>query len=80
MSIKITAFEWDEFNTSHLEQAHPDLDRNMLEEIVSNAKEYVSYGKDRYGKKIYAVRRGRLVVLFNIKPGRVARIFSIREL
>ena len=80
MSIRIAGFEWDEFNLSHLEHAHPHLDRNMLEEIVSNAKGYVNYGRDKYGRNIYAVRRGRLLVLFNIRSGRLARIFSVREL
>jgi hypothetical protein len=78
MSIKIVDFEWDEHNVGHIQKAHPQLDLEILEDIVRQAKNYVQLGKDRFGKTVYSVRRGRLMVLFNIKTGRIARIFSVR--
>jgi len=79
MSVRIRRFEWDEFNISHLEHAHPHIQLRLLEEIVLKAKSYVAVGRDRYGKKVYVAKRGGLAVLFNLKPGGTARIFSVRE-
>ena len=79
MSIKIIDFEWDEYNLGHLQRAHPHLDAELLEDIVREAKKYTQLGKDRYGKTVYAARRGKLTVLFNIKRNRMVRIFSVRE-
>ena len=50
----------------------------FLEEIVREAKSYLNFGFDRYGKKVYGARRERLIVLFNLKEKQTARIFSIR--
>ena len=79
MSMRIERFEWDEHNLGHIKHAHPEFELELLEEIVSSAKSYLSFGFDRYGKKIYGAQRGQLVVLFNLKKGRIARIFSVRE-
>jgi hypothetical protein len=79
MSIKIVDFEWDEHNVGHIQQAHPHIDLEMLEDIVHQAKNYAQLGKDQFGKTVYGARRGRLMVLFNIKMGRIARIFSVKE-
>jgi hypothetical protein len=79
MSVRVEQFEWDEHNLGHLKHAHPEFELELLEEIVSSAKSYLSFGFDRYGKKIYGAQHGRLVVLFNLKKGRIARIFSVRE-
>ncbi|MFQ6039646.1 MAG: hypothetical protein ACE5PV_02215 [Candidatus Poribacteria bacterium] len=78
MSIKIVDFEWDKHNVEHIQKAHPHLDLEMLEDIVRQAKNYVQLGNNRFGKTVYGARRGRLMVLFNIKAGRIARIFSVR--
>lgn len=78
MSIKIVDFEWDEHNVGHIQKAHPHLDLEMLENLVRQSKNYVRVGKDRFGKTVYGARRGKLMVLFNIKVGRIARIFSVR--
>jgi len=80
MAIQIDRFEWDEHNLGHLAHAHPNPDPETLQEIVRKAKQYVRLGRDRYGKMAYGARRGRLLVLFNIKRGRVVRIFSVRRL
>jgi hypothetical protein len=70
MSIKIVVdFEWDEHNVGHIQKAHTHLDLEMLEDIVRQAKNYVQLGKDQFGKTVYGARRGRLMVLFNIKIG-----------
>ena len=79
MSITIVDFEWDEYNLGHLQQAHPHLDPELLEDIVREAKRYIQLGKDRYGKTVYGARRGKLTVLFNIKRNRMVRIFSVKE-
>jgi hypothetical protein len=79
MSVRVERFEWDEHNLEHLAHAHPEFELELLEEIVSNAKFYLNFGFDRYGKRIYGAQQGRLVVLFNLKQGRIARIFSVRE-
>jgi len=78
MSVKIEQFEWDEHNMGHLAQAHPEFDLEFLEDIVSHTKSYLNFGFDRYGKRIYGAQRGRLIVLFNIKRGKAARIFSVK--
>ena len=78
MSIKIREFEWDKYNMGHLQRAHPHYDFKFLEEIVRESKSYLNFGFDRYGKKVYGARRGRLIVLFNLKEKQTARIFSIR--
>ncbi len=80
MSVRIESFEWDEHNLGHLKHAHPEFELELLEEIVSSAKSYLNFGFDRYGKRIYGAQSGRLIVLFNMKKGRIARIFSVREL
>lgn len=79
MSVRIRGFEWDEANVRHLRKAHPHLTVELLQEIVESAKEYTAWGRDRYGKKIYGARGGRLIVLFNLKDDNTARIFSVRE-
>jgi len=79
MSIRIQGFEWDEFNASHLEHSHPHVALELLEEIVAEAKEYALLGQDRHGKKVFAAKRAGLLVLFNLKPGSIARIFSVHE-
>jgi len=79
MSVRIEQFELDEHNLGHLAHAHLQFELEFLEEIVSSAKSYLNLGFDRYGKKIYGAQRGQLVVLFNLKKGRIARIFSVRE-
>jgi len=79
VSVRIEQFEWDEHNLEHLSYAHPEFEIELLEEIVSSAKSYLNFGFDRYGKKVYGAQRGRLIVLFNLKRGRIARIFSVRE-
>ena len=79
MSVKIERFEWDEHNLGHLAHAHPEFELELLEEIVSNAKFCLNFAFDRYGKKVYEAQRGRLIVLFNLKKGRIARILSVRE-
>jgi len=78
MAITITEFEWDEFNTGHLQAAHPHIDLEMLEMIVENSKRWKAEGRDRFGKKVYSVVSHGLRVYFNVKPGRIARIFSVR--
>ncbi len=80
MSIKIARFEWDEYNTGHLAQAHPEFDPEFLEEVVSQAKSYFNIGNDRFGRRIFGAQKGNIIVLFNIKRGRIARIFSVREI
>jgi hypothetical protein len=79
LSVTIERFEWDAYNVRHLAQAHPEYELEFLEEIVAQAKSYLNFGHDRYGKKVYGAQRGRLIVLFNLKRGRIARIFSVRE-
>ena len=79
MSIRIKRFEWDKYNVGHLQKAHPHYDLKLLEEIVWEAKNYLNFGYDPYGKKVYGARRGHLVVLFNLKANQTARIFSVRE-
>lgn len=79
MSVRIEQFEWNEHNLEHLAHAHPEFEIEFLEEIVSSAKSYLNFGFDRYGKKVYGAQRGQLIVLFNLKKGRIARIFSVRE-
>ncbi|MBI3923087.1 MAG: hypothetical protein HY318_16825 [Armatimonadetes bacterium] len=79
MSVKISRFEWDRYNVSHLTRAHPEYDLELLREIVERAKSYLDFGYDRFGRRVLGVRRGKVTVLFNLKPGRVARIFSVRE-
>jgi len=79
MSVPIERFEWDEHNLGHLAHAHPEFELEFLEDTVLSAKSYLNFGFDRYGKKVYGVQRGRLIVLFNLKKGRIARIFSVRE-
>jgi len=79
LSIKIRRFEWDRYNIQHLKERHPEYDIELLEEIVRTAKRYRRWGKDRYGKRVYAARRGNLIVLFNLKKNQTARIFSVRE-
>jgi hypothetical protein len=80
MSVRISRFEWDEYNTGHLAQAHPEFDLEFLEEVVTHAKSYLNYGHDRFGRRIFGAQHGRIIVLFNIKRGTIARIFSIREI
>jgi hypothetical protein len=80
MSIKISRFEWDEYNSGHLAQAHPEYDLEFLEAVVTQAKSYLNFGYDRFGRKIYGAQRGRIIVLFNLKRGKTARIFSVREI
>ena len=75
----IAEFEWDEYNLGHLQSAHPHISPDLLEDVVREAKRYRQLGKDRYGKTVYAARRGKLTVLFNIKLNRIVRIFSVRE-
>ncbi len=79
MSIHIEGFEWDADNVAHLEHAHPHISLELLEDIVRGAKQYAARRSDRYGKKVYAARQGKLLVLFNLKPGSIARIFSVHE-
>ncbi len=79
MSLKISRFEWDEYNTDHLAERHPEFDLDFLEEVVNQAKSYLILGHDRFGRRIYGARQGRIIVLFNIKRGKIARIFSVRE-
>jgi hypothetical protein len=67
MSIKISRFEWDEYNTSHLAQRHPEFDLEFLEDVVTQAKSCLNFGYDRFGRKIYGAKQGRIIVLFNIK-------------
>jgi hypothetical protein len=78
MSITVSEFEWDEYNVKHLQAAHPHIDPDLLEAIVREAKRYSQHGRDRMGKKIYSARGHGLQVFFNLKPGRIARIFSVR--
>ena len=79
MTILIREFEWDDDNVRHLEEAHPHISQDDLEDIVSDARLYSKMGRDRFGKMVYGVRRGNLTVLFNILPGNRARVFSVRE-
>lgn len=79
MSISIQGFEWDEYNLGHLEAAHPHISLDLLEDIVLSSKQYAVLGHDRYGKRIFAARKGRLLVLFNLKRGGIARVFSVHE-
>jgi len=79
MSVDIEDFEWDEYNVSHLQHAHPNIPLDLLEDIVTEAKRYYTLGSDRCGKRVYGAARGKLLVLFNLKPGRIARIFSVHE-
>ena len=79
VSIAVINVGCDEYNLGHLQQAHPHLDPELLEEIVREAKRYIQLGKDRYGKMVYGARRGRLTVLFKIKRNRIVRIFSVRK-
>jgi hypothetical protein len=79
MSVKIERFEWDERNLGHLRHAHSDCDIETLMDFVAQAKFYLNFGYDRYGKRVYGARRGRTIVFFNLKAGRMARIFSVRE-
>ena len=79
MSVKIVDFEWDEHNVGHIQQAHSHIDLEMLEDIVRQSKNYVRLGEDRFGKTVYAAKRGGLMVLFNIKSGSIARIFSVKR-
>jgi len=80
MSVKISHFEWDEYNTGHLAERRPEFELEFLEDVVTEAKSYFNFGYDRFGRKIYGAREGRIVVLFNIKRGKTARIFSVREI
>ncbi|MGH7493824.1 MAG: hypothetical protein ACREOO_15710 [bacterium] len=80
MSIRIARFEWDEYNSGHLAKAHPEFGLEFLEDVVMQAKSYLSFGYDRLGRKIYGAEHGRFIVLFNLKRGKVARIFSVREI
>lgn len=79
MSVDVEDFEWDADNVTHLEHAHPSIPLDLLEDIVLNAKQYSARRSDRFGKKVYGARQGGLLVLFNLKPGRIARIFSVHE-
>jgi hypothetical protein len=79
MSITVLRFEWDEFNLRSLEAAHPHVDLEMLEAIVQEAKAWRAEGRDRFGKKVYSAAGHGWRVYFNVKPGRIARIFSVRE-
>jgi hypothetical protein len=79
VSVQIRDFEWDQYNLEHLAQRHPDYDLDLLEEIVRSAKYYLDFGYDRYGRRVYGAKRGRIIVLFNLKRGHVARIFSVRK-
>ena len=79
MSIDVEGFEWDEHNVTHLQHAHPDVSLDLLEDIVTRAKSYRVFGLDQYGKRSTPYSAARLRVLFNLKPGRMARIFSVHE-
>ena len=79
MSVEIDEFEWDEHNMGHLQAAHPHIDLKLLEDIMRQAKRYSQHGQDRFGKTVYSARGHGLRVLFNLKPGRMARIFSVRK-
>jgi uncharacterized DUF497 family protein len=79
MSVRISRFEWDEYNTSHLAERHPEFELEFLEDVVKEAKSYFNFGYDRFGRKIYGAKQARIIVLFNIKRGKIARIFSVRK-
>jgi len=51
----------------------------MLEEIVRRGKRYTKHGLDRFGKMVYSTTGHGWRVYFNIKPGRMIRIFSVRK-
>ena len=80
MTIKVGGFEWDEANVDHIELAHPHISLDDLQSVVLAAKKYFRIGEDQYGKAVYTARQGNLVVYFNIKPGAMVRIFSVREM
>lgn len=79
MTIRVSRFEWDEGNVGHLEVAHPNVSLDDLEQIVLGAKRYFKAREDSRGNMVYTARRGNLAAYFNIKPGNVVRIFSVRE-
>jgi hypothetical protein len=79
MTVRINAFQWDRNNLMHLEAAHPHISLDDLMDIVEGAPVYLKTRRDRYGKMVYAARRGNLTVLFNLLPGNIVRIFSVRE-
>ena len=77
---QIKHFIWDEGNISHLEQAHPHLLRQDLEDIVREASKFRFVSRHpRTGLKNFMVRRGRLAVVFTVIRYDTARIFSVRE-
>lgn len=58
---------WDEGNISHLEQAHPHILRQDLEDIVREASKFRFVSRHpRTGLKNFMVRRGRLAVVFTL--------------
>ncbi len=79
MTIRVSRFEWDEGNLDHLEIAHPNVSLDDLEQIVLSARRYFKVREDSRGNMVYTARRGNLVAYFNIRPGGVVRIFSVRE-
>ncbi len=40
MSVRISRFEWDEYNTNHLAEGHPEFDLKFLDDVVTEAKAY----------------------------------------
>jgi hypothetical protein len=58
MAVRISRFEWDEYNTGHLAQAHPEFDLEFLEDVVTQAKSYLNYGHDRFGRRTMALNMG----------------------
>jgi uncharacterized DUF497 family protein len=79
MTVQIRGFQWDEHNLAHLDLAHPQIGLDDLEDIVREASAYAKTRRDRYGRMVYTAKRENLTVLFNLLPGNVVRIFSVRE-
>jgi len=76
----IKHFIWDNGNTEHLQQSHPHILKETLENIVTNAKEFRFVSIDeKTGLKNFVVKRGKLAAVFTLLKYDTARIFSVRE-
>ena len=77
---QIKYFIWDTANTIHLEERHPHILKETLEEIVTTAKQlrFVSVDKKTRCKN-FIVKRSQLAVVFTLLKYDTARIFSVRE-
>ncbi|MEW5899057.1 MAG: BrnT family toxin [Bacillota bacterium] len=77
--MKVNRFEWDKWNTGHIEERH-GFSPEEVEEVFSSRPvirrvrggRFAAYGQTEEGRY--------LTVIFHLKPGGVARVVTARDM